>query len=163
MKRLHTLRLLLTAAVVFFASCAEPIVPEQPPAARPETRAFGDKTPKIMVYIETNDTNPLNAGDYLLPDGKPLLDMVEFFAANIHKRIVNGTEEPTLYFNPELTRLLEPDPLDPVNTGYRKYVQGLQKKGIKVLITIIGDHQQIGLATMNPKQTTQFARIWPML
>lgn len=112
-----------------------------------------------MVYVETNDTNPLNAGDYYLPDGKPLMDMVEFFAANIHKRTVNGLIQPTLYFNPELTRLLEPDPADTLNTGYRKYVKGLQDKGIKVLITIIGDHQGIGLATMNSVQTTQFANI----
>lgn len=79
-----------------------------------------------MVYIETNDTNPLNAGDYLLPDGELLLDMVEFFAANIHKRKVGLFEEPTLYLNPELAPLLEPDPADPTATGWHKYVKPLQ-------------------------------------
>lgn len=149
--------------VVLLASCSKDM--EQPHilsiASNKEysTRVYGEKTPKIMVYIETNDVNPLNAGDYYLPDGTPVFDMVEFFASNIHKRIDNGILEPTLYLNPELTRLLEPDPQNPNSTGYKKYVRELQEKGIRVLITVIGDWQGIGLATMNNTQTTQFAQI----
>lgn len=118
----------------------------------PETRAYGDKTPKLAVYVETNDTNPLNCGDYTLPNGKALIDIVELFASNIHKRTVSGQVQPTLYLNDKMTNLLE-------NGGYLKYVKPLQDKGIKVLLTVLGDHQGIGVTSMNSTQTTQFARI----
>lgn len=35
----------------------------------------------------------------------------------------------------------------------------MQDKGIKVLMTVLGDWQGIGVANMNSRQTTQFARI----
>ena len=35
----------------------------------PKPRAYGDNAPKVAIYVETNDANPLNAGDYLLSDG----------------------------------------------------------------------------------------------
>lgn len=41
------------------------------------TRAYGDKTPKVTIYVETNDVNPLNAGDYVLSNGEPYADIVE--------------------------------------------------------------------------------------
>ena len=141
------------------AACTDGVLPASDTDSGPQTRAYGDKTPKIMVYVETNDTNPLNAGDYYLADGKPVIDLVEFFAANVHKRTVNGVVEPTLYLNPELTRLLEPDPAAPDSTGWHKYVKPLQAKGIKVLVTVLGDWQGIGVANMNSTQTTQFAAI----
>lgn len=139
------------AAVCATVSCQkvdEPVTD----GAGPVTRAFGDKTPKTVVYVETNDTNPLNAGDYTLADGKPYADIVELFASNIHKRTVNGVVEPTLYLNDKMTNLLE-------NNGYLTYVKPLQDKGIKVLLTVLGDWQDMGLANMNSTQTTQFARI----
>ena len=43
-----------------------------------KTRAYGDKTPKVTIYVETNDVNPLNAGDYMLSDGTAYADIVEF-------------------------------------------------------------------------------------
>ena len=36
-----------------------------------QTKCLGDKEPMVAVYIETNDTNPLNAGDYFLDSGIP--------------------------------------------------------------------------------------------
>lgn len=117
-----------------------------------KTRAYGDKTPTVTIYVETNDVNPLNAGDYKLPDGTPYADIVELFASNIHKRTVNGVVEPTLYLNDKMTNLLE-------NDGYLTYVKPLQDMGIKVLLTVLGDWQGIGVANMNDTQTTQFAKI----
>ena len=51
-----------------------------------------------------------------------------------------------------MTNLLE-------NGGAATYVQGLQAKGIKVVLTVLGDWQGIGVANMNDTQTTQFAKI----
>lgn len=90
--------------------------------------------------------------DWVLPDGSPFFNMVEFFAANIGIRTVNGVVEPTLYLNDKMTNLLE-------NDGYKTYVQPLQAKGIKVLLTILGDHKGIGVSSMDSTQTTKFAKI----
>ena len=53
------------------------------------TKALGDKSPALAVYIEMNDVNPLNAGDYKI-GSVPLFDIVELFASNIHKETVAG-------------------------------------------------------------------------
>ena len=50
------------------------------------TRAVGVKTPKFTVYIETNDINPLNAGEYYFCNSSPreeVVDHVILFASNI--------------------------------------------------------------------------------
>ena len=145
--------LVMGVYVVMF-SCQQAEEPTMDKAQEPvvKTRAYGDKTPTVTIYVETNDVNPLNAGDYKLPNGKPYADIVEFFASNIHKRTVNGVVEPTLYLNDKMTNLLE-------NGGAATYVQGLQAKGIKVVLTVLGDWQGIGVANMNDTQTTQFAKI----
>ncbi len=116
------------------------------------TRAYGDKTPKIAIYVETNDVNPLNAGDYKLPDGTAYADIVEFFAANLNKETVNGVVRPVLYLNDKMTNLLE-------NGGADKYVKGLQANGIKVVLTILPNWQNIDFTSMNDTQADQFARI----
>lgn len=116
------------------------------------TRAYGDKTPKLVTYVETNDVNPLNAGDWLLSDGEPAIDIVELFASNIHSTTVDGVEQPTLYFNDKMTNIFE-------NGGAAKYVKGLQDKGIKVLLTVLGDWQHIGVANLNDTQVEQFTTI----
>lgn len=115
------------------------------------TKAAVANSPILAVYVETNDVNPLNAMDYQL-NGEPFIDIVELFAANIHKETVNGQVRPTLYLNDKLANILE-------NGGVEKYVWPLQDEGIKVLLTTLGDHQQIGHATMNPTQAEQFATI----
>lgn len=140
--------MLLVAAV----SCqkAEPLA-ETDAANAALTRAY-DMTPKITIYVETNDVNPLNAGDYLLSDGTPYASIVELFASNIHAETVGGIVRPTLYLNDKMTNLLE-------NGGAEKYIKPLQDKGIKVLLTVLGDWAGIGLANMNDTQAEQFAKI----
>lgn len=103
------------------------------------------------VYVETNDVNPLNAGDYEIM-GMPFFDIVELFAANIHKETVAGEVRPTLYLNDKLTPVLE-------NGGVNTYVRPLQTKGINVLLTVLGDWQEIGVANMTDTQADQFAAI----
>lgn len=119
----------------------------------PKTRAFGDKTPKVMAYIEVNDTNPLNAMLYRM-DGEPFIDIVSIFAANIR---ANGTE-PQLWLNDNVTKLLVPD-AGSTTTGHYKYVQPLRQDGAKVLLTILGDHQGIGVANLSPENQQKFAEI----
>ena len=74
-------------------SCQQAEEPTMDQGQAPETRAFGD-TPVVAIYVETNDTNPLNAGDYTMSNGKPFAGIVELFASNVRKRTVNGVVEP---------------------------------------------------------------------
>lgn len=39
---------------------------QQQQGISPTTRGVSDKMPKLTTYIETNDVNPLNAGEYYL-------------------------------------------------------------------------------------------------
>lgn len=154
MKKTLKLMAALFVGAMFMGACQQVEEPAMEPGQNDAvvTRAYGDKTPKVTIYVETNDVNPLNAGDYVLSNGEPYADIVELFAANIRKRTVNGVTEPVLYLNDKMTNLME-------NNGYLTYIKPLQDKGIKVLLTILGDHQGIGFANMNDTQTTQFAKI----
>lgn len=124
MKQNFKLFATLAASAAMMISCQQAEEPTMDKAQEPvvKTRAYGDKTPKVTIYVETNDVNPLNAGDYLLSDGSAYADIVEFFAANLNKETVNGVVRPTLYLNDKMTNLLE-------NGGAATYVAGLQAKG----------------------------------
>lgn len=145
--------LAFAATIAGALSCNEIEQPQvqdnQPEESTISTRSFGQKNPKMVVYVETNDVNPLNAGDYTMSDGTTFVDIVELFASNIHK---DDNGDPTLFLNDKLTNVLE-------NGGAATYVAPLQAKGIKVLLTVLGDWQGIGVANMTDAQSTKFATI----
>lgn len=161
-KKINDMKTLIKFAAIAAASASifacnkieEPkVVNDQIPES-PITKAIGDKTPIMACYVETNDVNPLNAGDYYFDNANfdTFFDIVELFAANIHKETVNGQVRPTLYLNDKLAPVLE-------NGGVNKYVRPLQSMEIKVLLTILGDWQEIGLSNMTDTQADQFAAI----
>ncbi len=145
----------LVAALVGVFSCNRIEAPQVNEADQlqnsPETKA-SHLGKWAAAYVETNDVNPLNAGDYYV-DNKPFFDIVELFASNIHKETTeDGEVRPTLFLNDKLTPVLE-------NGGVNTYVRPLQAKGIKVLLTVLGDWQEIGVANMTDTQADQFAAI----
>lgn len=152
MKQFFKLAVCVTAITSIFA-CNKVETPQMGENQVPATKAVLDNSPILAVYVETNDVNPLNAGDYYLEEtGGSLIDIVELFAANIRKETVSGVTRPTLFLNDKLANILE-------NGGVNTYVVPLQELGIKVLLTNLGDHQAIGLANMNNTQADQFATI----
>jgi hypothetical protein len=111
---------------------------------------------KTAVYIEVNDHNPLNAGNYILEDGTFLFDYVILFAANIRNRncaletdAAHGCTEqgPHVHLNENVRYILE---------NRQKYIVPLQEKGIKVLLGLLGDHDGIGFGTMSPEEREIF-------
>lgn len=156
-KHLLTLATVLFAAGALFTSCAnDPEEPQiQSDGAQITTRAYGDKSPKTMVYVETNDVNPLNALCWEM-NGEKFIDILNLFASNIHK---DSDGYPTVYLNDKLTRILEPDPNNPTETGFHKYVKPLQEEGIKVCMTSLGDWQGIGVANLTPEMADRYADI----
>jgi GH18 family chitinase len=101
---------------------------------------YADNTPIYnMAYVEVNDNKLSNTGCYLRADNaKPFFNMVGIFAANI-----NGSDpnKPEVYFNPQVDALL----------NHSDQVNQLQNKGIKVLLTLLGNHKNAGWSCMTDK------------
>ena len=113
-----------------------------------DTRAVGVKTPKFTVYIETNDINPLNAGEYYFCNSSPreeVVDHVILFASNIRGNATSAW----LHHNQNQTHILN---------NVSTLVQPLQNKGIKVLLGLLGDHTGVGFANLNSDMIDSFAQ-----
>ena len=75
---------LFAASALLMTSCQqaeEPIANDPTDQAGPMTRAATLGNFYRVVYVEVNDVNPLNAGEYLLSDGTPFFTHVILFAA----------------------------------------------------------------------------------
>ena len=134
---------------MFVTNCSnsEDMVMASQDAQGAMTRGVSVKSPKLTVYIETNDINPLNMGEYHFCDVDTdyVVDHVILFASNIR-----GTASTVqLYHNDNQTYIL-----NHVST----LVQPLQNKGIKVLLGLLGDHTGIGFANLTSAQITSFAQ-----
>ena len=106
----------------------------------------GAKQVRNIVYVETNDSDPLDVLDYELEDGQPFFDVVVLFSGNIHWNTQSG--KPYMHFNESITKLLN---------GRDQYIQPLRDRGIKVLMGILGDHDGSGPANLTEKGAEVFA------
>ena len=106
----------------------------------------GSKTVKNFLYFEVNDTNPLNALEYVLEDGQLFFDAVVLFSGNIHWDTQSG--KPYMHYNDNVTALLK---------DKDKYIQPLRDRGIKVLMGVLGDHDGSGPANLTEKGAEVFA------
>jgi hypothetical protein len=100
-----------------------------------------------VAYVEVNDHALSNAGCYSLTSPqRPFFDVAVIFAANISG---NDPNDPEIYFNPQVSHLLNQD---------LQQVQSLQLRGIKVVLTLLGNHQRAGWSGMNdPNAAQRFA------
>lgn len=115
---------------------------------RSKGNAFkGDDLPKGILFFEVNDVNPLNALCFQLENGKYLWDAVVLFAGNINYDPVAG--RPFVNCNPNVQFLLD---------NNEEYLQPLRKRGIKVILGILGNHDQAGVAQLSPVGCKDFAR-----
>lgn len=90
--------------------------------------------PRTTCYVEVNNHSIANVGKYVLEsNGDPVFDIGLIFAANINYDGKNAY----LYNNPQVQATL-----DNVDT----LVRPLQAKGIKVSLSILGNHQGAGFA-----------------
>lgn len=135
----------LSVLTLLLAACTADMSPERDAAPGSATRAYGDKTPKILVVVDANDVNPLNAKSYCMSSGKAFIDVVQLWAATIRK---DASGYPSVYFN---------DRLAPLMANRNTYIKPLQDAGIKVLLTLLGDWQGIGVSNMSEVQADRFA------
>ncbi len=107
----------------------------------------GDDKPKGFLFFEVNDVNPLNAFSFQLENGKYLWDVVVLFAANINYDAEAG--RPYVKCNPNVQYLLD---------NNETLLQPLRKRGIKVLLGLLGNHDMAGLAQLSKQGAKDFAR-----
>ncbi|PZF65373.1 chitinase [Curtobacterium sp. MCBD17_013] len=102
--------------------------------------------PTSVAYVEVNNDQLANVGRYTLADGANAFDIGIIFAANIDD---DGTKaQLSLNANVQAT-------LDQAATQIRP----LQAKGIKVELSILGNHQGAGIANFStPAAAADFAR-----
>lgn len=102
-------------------------------------------SPTGICYVEVNNNNLLNAGSYKLQtSGKYLFNVVNIFAANINYD--TSRSRPYLYCNNNVTKVL---------TNADTYIKPLQAKGMKVVLTILGNHQGAGLCNFPTREAAK--------
>lgn len=97
-------------------------------------------TPLNVAYVEVNDNSLVNPSCYIRSDNaQQFFHIVSIFAANI-----NGIDpnKPVVFFNPQVDNLL----------NHTNQVAKLQSKGIKVILTLLGNHQNAGWSCMTDEK-----------
>lgn len=102
--------------------------------------------PRMVAIVEAAENDLRNIGNYMLypygeskPEKKrPLFDMAVIFSANMN--FDEFSCKPVLFYNDNLKRIL--DNID-------IFVRPLQEKGIKVLLSIMPNHQGIGFSNLD--------------
>ncbi|MFJ8751628.1 endo-beta-N-acetylglucosaminidase H [Streptomyces sp. NPDC102441] len=97
--------------------------------------------PTSVAYVEVNNNSMLNVGKYTLADGGNAFDVAVIFAANINYD--TGTKAAYLSFNENVQRVLD---------NAATEIRPLQQKGIKVVLSVLGNHQGAGFANFPSEQ-----------
>lgn len=101
--------------------------------------------PTGICYVEVNNNNILNAGAYKLQtSGNYLFNVVNIFAANINYDAARGRAY--LSNNNNVTKVL---------TNASTYIKPLQDKGMKVVLTILGNHQGAGFCNFPTREAAR--------
>ncbi|MCC3213933.1 T9SS type A sorting domain-containing protein [Chryseobacterium sp. X308] len=102
-------------------------------------------SPTGICYVEVNNNNLLNAGAYKLQTSNSyLFNVVNIFAANINYDTSRGRAY--LYSNNNVTKVL---------TNADTYIKPLQQKGMKVVLTILGNHQGAGICNFPTREAAK--------
>ncbi|QIY91515.1 endo-beta-N-acetylglucosaminidase H [Chryseobacterium gallinarum] len=102
-------------------------------------------SPAGICYVEVNNNNILNAGAYKLQTSNSyLFNVVNIFAANINYDANRGRAY--LYSNNNVTKVL---------TNADTYIKPLQQKGMKVVLTILGNHQGAGICNFPTREAAR--------
>ncbi len=107
----------------------------------------GENAVQTVLYFEVNDVNPLNALEFLTESGKYFFDHVVLFAANIN-------------WDPEKRRvyLANNENVQFLLDNNDKYLQPLRKVGMKVIISVLGNHDEAGVAQLSDMGAQEFAK-----
>ena len=107
----------------------------------------GEDVVRGYVFFEVNSTNPLNTLCFEMENGKLVWDVIVLFAANINYDAASG--RPRVQNNPNVQYLLDNNEI---------FLQPLRKRGVKVLLGLLGNHDFTGLAQLSKQGAKDFAR-----
>lgn len=103
---------------------------------------------KVFSCMEVNDTNPLNNLSFTLKkSGKPLIDVLIIFSANINYDEKTGRVY--IYNNENVQAILD---------KREHYLKPLQDRGMKVILGILGNHDRSGIANLADETAKAFAQ-----
>lgn len=103
---------------------------------------------KTLCFVEVNNENILNCGEYTMAkDGTPFFDVVSIFAANIN--VDSKTGRAHIFCNDQVSFLLK---------NADQIIRPLQAKGIKVNMTILGNHDESGMSSLSKEAAEDFAK-----
>ncbi|MGW0908670.1 endo-beta-N-acetylglucosaminidase H [Streptomyces sp. NPDC002853] len=144
--RTAALALSAVAALAFGATATTGAAAAPAPAPAP---ALAKQGPTSVAYVEVNNNSMLNVGKYTLADGGDnVFDVAVIFAANINYD--TSKKAAYLHFNENVQRVL-----DNADTQIRP----LQQKGIKVVLSVLGNHQGAGFANFpSQRAASAFAK-----
>jgi len=108
-------------------------------------RKEGQKS--VFCYFEVNDTNPLNVLCWETEEGQLLVDYLCLFAYNINYDREKG--EVYVFANPQCQYILD---------HYDEVIRPLRECGIKVIVSILGNHDESGLAQLSDMGCRHFAQ-----
>ncbi|MFI7312382.1 endo-beta-N-acetylglucosaminidase H [Streptomyces hygroscopicus] len=98
--------------------------------------------PTSVAYVEVNNNSMRNVGKYTLANGGGnVFDVAVVFAANINYD--TATKAAYLHFNENVQRVLD---------NAATEIRPLQRKGIKVVLSVLGNHQGAGFANFPSQQ-----------
>ena len=104
--------------------------------------ALAKSGPITVAYVEVNNYNVSNVGSYSLQDGSNVFDIAIIFAANIN---YNG-QKAVVFNNPQVQATLN---------NAATQIRPLQAKGIKVLLSYLGNHQGVGISNFQSLAAAQ--------
>lgn len=108
-------------------------------------RKEGEKS--IFCYFEVNDTNPLNLLSWEMEDGRLLVDHLVLFAYNINYNKETG--EVYVLANTQCQYILD---------HYNEIIKPLRDRGVKVILGLLGNHDESGLAQLSEIGCKDFAK-----
>ncbi|WP_208603018.1 endo-beta-N-acetylglucosaminidase H [Pedobacter steynii] len=140
---LNSLVAVVTAGLLFSA-CTKDGPVDGTDVTAPST-ATAKTGPISVCYVEVNNNNILNVGNYTLKNGgQQLFDIAIIFAANINYNTT--TKKAVLFNNDKVTKVL---------SNKATYIKPLQDKGIKVLLSILGNHQGAGFCNFTSRASAK--------
>lgn len=108
----------------------------------------GNPGMKMIAVVEVNEFSPLNPMGFTLKEsGKQLFDMVVLFSANINYN--DQTGRVYVSRNENVQAILD---------NREKYIKPLQDRGIKVILGILGNHDESGISTLSDAACKDFAQ-----
>ncbi|WP_156761726.1 endo-beta-N-acetylglucosaminidase H [Microbacterium karelineae] len=105
--------------------------------------ATGNGDPLTVAYVEVNSNELRHVGDYELEDGSNALDVAIIFAANIN---TDASGEAYLHLNEKVQATLD---------DAATQIRPLQEKGIKVTLSLLGNHDASGFANFPTREAAE--------